>query len=261
MKREIEDFLEGLDAESEARLRAIAAEADEKANAIIAEAEEEAERIIAEAREYLENHVATMRRQLLAQARLESMHTLKSFRSARVRAVFEECRRRLSAIRESAEYPSIFRRLLCEALEALPEHARGSLSDLAAARRLLDELGLTRTLSPDEIERACEKLLELRKEPGLREQLERALASIVARDSSEVVVHVDPRDETLALDTLRNTGYEARVAPDIETAGGVIVSTADENVVIRNTLESRLERAIAHLGEAVDAILFPGAGE
>jgi V/A-type H+-transporting ATPase subunit E len=56
-------------------------------------------------------------------------------------------------------------------------------------------------------------------------------------------VHVDKRDEELCRETLVSLNLPAEIIPDLDSAGGLVVSLPDGSVIISNTVESRLERA------------------
>jgi V/A-type H+-transporting ATPase subunit E len=67
---------------------------------------------------------------------------------------------------------------------------------------------------------------------------------------------VDPADEALGRDTLAKLGQRATVKPELETAGGVVVTTHGGRVARRNTLEDRLGK-VRHVAQAdVARILF-----
>ncbi|MEI7856303.1 MAG: V-type ATP synthase subunit E [Methanomicrobiales archaeon] len=56
-------------------------------------------------------------------------------------------------------------------------------------------------------------------------------------------VHVDKRDEELCRKTLAALNLLAEIHPDLDTAGGLVACLPDRSVIIKNTVESRLERA------------------
>jgi V/A-type H+-transporting ATPase subunit E len=71
-------------------------------------------------------------------------------------------------------------------------------------------------------------------------------------------VHVDKRDAALCSATLAALGVQCEVVPDIECAGGLVVSSPDGLVTIANTVESRLERVKEHRRREIYAILAGG---
>lgn len=261
MKRELDSFLRGLEAESEARLRAIGEEASRRAAEIVAEARAEAERIVGAANRVLEERRAAVRRRIVTHARLLAAHRAQQARTEEVERVFAECGERLAALRSHDDYPGIFERLLNDVLASLPAPAQAAASEPAAARRLLDELGLSRVLSPDELEAASARLLELLADASAPARLREELLRYLGRDRAALVLHVDPRDEALARELVEKRGLRAAVVADIETAGGLVATSADERVVVTNTVEARLERARATLADEVDRALFEGGAE
>lgn len=90
--------------------------------------------------------------------------------------------------------------------------------------------------------------------PAVFEKLFREAAG--AMGDGAFVVHIDPRDETLGKRTLAALGFSAEIRTDITTSGGVVAASRDESVVIKNTVESRLERARELKRKEIHAILF-----
>ena len=91
------------------------------------------------------------------------------------------------------------------------------------------------------------------KYPAIFEKLFREAAGTVGDES--IIVHVDPKDEALAEKTLAALHLTGEIRTDITTAGGVVISMYDDTVVIKNTVESRLERAKEHNRHTIHAIL------
>lgn len=90
----------------------------------------------------------------------------------------------------------------------------------------------------------------------LRALLQEALATVPGDASSATasptIVRVDPQDEDVTRTLLQEAGLAGvELQPVLETWGGVEVASADERVVVRNTLESRLSRAEPHLRRLV----------
>lgn len=70
--------------------------------------------------------------------------------------------------------------------------------------------------------------------------LKEALSSLTGL---EVKIRIDAKDLALCTKELKNLSIEAEILPDITTAGGVLVTNRSGDIVIANTVESRLERA------------------
>lgn len=90
----------------------------------------------------------------------------------------------------------------------------------------------------------------------LRALLQEALATVPGDASSATasptIVRVDRQDEDVTRTLLQEAGLAGvELQPVLETWGGVEVASADERVVVRNTLESRLSRAEPHLRRLV----------
>ncbi|PKQ30089.1 MAG: hypothetical protein CVT60_01995 [Actinobacteria bacterium HGW-Actinobacteria-10] len=79
----------------------------------------------------------------------------------------------------------------------------------------------------------------------------------VAGLEGEIEVLVDPADAEIAAKAISETGLTAGIKPEIDTAGGLIVSTNGGRVMRRNTLESRLEKVGLIAQAEVAEILFP----
>jgi V/A-type H+-transporting ATPase subunit E len=59
----------------------------------------------------------------------------------------------------------------------------------------------------------------------------------------EVRLHIDPRDEPLCREILKEMQRNCEVVPDLTSLGGLNATTTDERLWVFNTIESRLQRA------------------
>jgi V/A-type H+-transporting ATPase subunit E len=91
------------------------------------------------------------------------------------------------------------------------------------------------------------------KYPLIFEKLLREAAGVMGAEA--FAVHVDPKDEALCRKTLAALQIHGDVRPDLQTAGGVVLSLPGDAVVISNTVETRLLRAKEHNRHMVHAIL------
>jgi vacuolar-type H+-ATPase subunit E/Vma4 len=73
-------------------------------------------------------------------------------------------------------------------------------------------------------------------------------------DSEKIRLHIDKKDESLCSKLIKDTGKEVEIVTDLSTMGGLNGSTPDGKVVIRNTIEDRLERA----KERMKVVVFSG---
>jgi vacuolar-type H+-ATPase subunit E/Vma4 len=101
---------------------------------------------------------------------------------------------------------------------------------------------------------AREKLQSIRSEGSYEKLFEQLLEEALAGVDTELVVHVDPRDDELARRLMATR--DGQVEADIETVGGVVVSTKDGRIERRNTLEDRLDK-LRHLarGQIAEILL------
>jgi vacuolar-type H+-ATPase subunit E/Vma4 len=100
------------------------------------------------------------------------------------------------------------------------------------------------------------RLRDLRADPKYPLIFEKLLREAAGAMGAEAyAVHVDPRDEVLCKKTLANLQIHGQVLPDLQTAGGVVLSLPGNAAVISNTVESRLLRAKEHNRHTVHAIL------
>lgn len=99
------------------------------------------------------------------------------------------------------------------------------------------------------------RLAELRASAEYAGILQALLREALSQLEGDVVVHADPRDETL----VHALALDAECVFDLHTDGGVEAHTRDRRVRVVNTLEARLEQAQASLRQRVMP-LFEGAG-
>jgi V/A-type H+-transporting ATPase subunit E len=91
---------------------------------------------------------------------------------------------------------------------------------------------------------AEQSLSQIRKDPKYPVILKNlAHEALGALKGEKIHVHVDKKDENLIKGILTDLNSSGKVKTDIQTAGGLVVSTPDGSVNISNTIESRLERA------------------
>lgn len=77
--------------------------------------------------------------------------------------------------------------------------------------------------------------------PDVLGQLVREALETLGEDGARV--HVDPRDEATVRGLLAHLSDGLSVIPDLETAGGVVVESADGRIRVDNTFDTRLVRA------------------
>jgi V/A-type H+/Na+-transporting ATPase subunit E len=99
-------------------------------------------------------------------------------------------------------------------------------------------------------------LREDRNYPAVFERLTREATG--AMGEMPFHVHVDKRDLDLCKKTFAALGIHCEILPDIECAGGLVVSSPDGLVMLSNTIESRLERIKESRKLEIYAILSGG---
>lgn len=109
------------------------------------------------------------------------------------------------------------------------------------------------TLVDDALEVTRSHLAGLRADPlypdVLRLLIEEALQELSTSltDSERPQLAADPRDRVLNERILRQMACDVTVSYDLDCHGGIIARSADGRVVVYNTLEGRLERALQYL--------------
>ncbi len=136
---------------------------------------------------------------LLHDARLKALQTIGAVRESLVDDAIEQIRQQLQNTRQYANYPTILRQLLQEALS---------------------ELGEDQTVSHEKIQ-----------------------------------VEADPRDREAVESILAETGWKLTPLYQLDCWGGILARSADQRIVVINTLETRLEHAMPYLRRYLAAAL------
>lgn len=175
----------------------------------------------------IETQAYEQSRHLLANARMEAQLIEDQSRNMAIAPAFKERAR-------------ILHRARLEALQVVGG-ARESLVDAA-----LDQLR--------------GRLVGLRSDASypavLRRITHEALAELEdsLQDLAQVTLMADPRDRALVENILHDMGLNTPVNYELECIGGLIASSVDGEIVVINTLEARLDRAIPSLRRYLAAI-------
>jgi vacuolar-type H+-ATPase subunit E/Vma4 len=103
----------------------------------------------------------------------------------------------------------------------------------------------------------AQRLASARNHQGYRDSFRKMVREAVEElAGEEVTVHVDPRDEPLLGEALKGLQRNCKVVTDLTTLGGVNAMTADERLMVFNTIESRLERAKEVMKPEIISILY-----
>ena len=90
--------------------------------------------------------------------------------------------------------------------------------------------------------------------PAIFERLAREAVRAIG-EKGKIRIHVDPRDVELCRKTATTLGIPSDIVTDLSSMGGLVVSSADDEVIVSNTFESRLLRAEEHRRMEIFAIL------
>jgi V/A-type H+-transporting ATPase subunit E len=111
------------------------------------------------------------------------------------------------------------------------------------------------------LERVRTRLAEFRATPDypefLRDLTQEVLAAVQGsmRKDEQVHLHADPRDKVLLENILGGIGLNLPVSYELTSWGGVCATSADQRVVVDNTLEARLTNATPHLQRLLPTLL------
>jgi len=165
----------------------------------------------------------------------------------------------LSQAREEAEarrrqrLEAELRTVRAEQARLLNDARLASLKQLSVARDGLIDAAF---------QQAAERLERLRGSPLYRDVLRRLLEEAASQlGPGRVVVKVDPADTRLAEELVESLGLDAVVEPTLHCAGGLEASDAEGRIVVRNTFESRLQRAREVLRPELTAAVEAGLEE
>jgi len=137
--------------------------------------------------------------------------------------------------------------ILAEA-QTLAEHEKVRILHRVRLENLRQQVQVQQAAFLAAVHEAQLSLGEARKRPDYADSLAQLLAEAMANFDAPVVVVVHPDDEELIQEIARKQGLELHgIETRANLAPGVQVRTADGCVVVDNTLESRLQRAMPDL--------------
>ncbi len=82
--------------------------------------------------------------------------------------------------------------------------------------------------------------------------------SLEEMSGEKVRIHIDPQDEAICRNILKEFSSDPEIVSDLHCAGGLNVSSLDETFIVLDTIESRLDKAKESLRPGVFAILYGG---
>jgi V/A-type H+/Na+-transporting ATPase subunit E len=174
---------------------------------------------------------------LLAAVRANAQETMKEIRD---RAEAEALRIR----RDAEERAQGIRSAYLEEAKRTVQREKSKLISKAGAEKRMAFARAKEDLFQQVFDQAGRRLASARDRQGYRLLLKKIAGEAMEELPAEGIrVHVDPRDEQLAGEVLREMNRNCEVVADLSTMGGLNATTADDRLMIFNTLESRLERA------------------
>jgi len=100
---------------------------------------------------------------------------------------------------------------------------------------------------------AARQLAQARTDPRYPTALRHLVQEAVDELGVEIVIQLDPRDDTVAQNLIPAT---CTVDLSLECWGGIVAATTDGQLVVNNTLEARLERAKTLLRNDLTALIW-----
>lgn len=186
--------------------------------------------------------------QAVEQSAQEEIRGIREYAAAQVARIKEEARAEGRKLQQ--HYPEQWKNMALSertAIVAAREKAR------------LELLQIKEGIFEETFRHAEEEFAGFRDRPRYEEFLRHVILEALAElDGASALLHVDKRDEALCNSILKKENQSHLVIADIESMGGVIASTTDEFIIVRNTIESRLQRSREVLRKEIFSILDGG---
>jgi V/A-type H+/Na+-transporting ATPase subunit E len=127
-----------------------------------------------------------------------------------------------------------------------------------AREKVNAELALDHETAIDEVFSKARSTLDLtREEPGYPVSFGRMLDEVLdGLCGDDIVLHVDPRDLDLCRKLVQERNLGVSILSDIATAGGLNGSCYEGKIVVRNTLEDRLQQAKKMMKSSIFRALY-----
>lgn len=257
MEAQFQEVLKGLEEEGELLQKDILKKANEERKTITDEANMEAALIRKEAIEHETAILKSEVMKILNAARFDLNRELMKTKEDLCDEVFSRVEQRLKEIKGTPEYRKIMKALILEALDQLPlGYAQRVPNEEAIAVEVLNRLGVAHDLGQEDLKKAAKKMAEMRNVPKFRDLIQEILESTARSSSGKVMVRVSPEDEKIVKEILDEEGVVYSLEANLETIGGLELSTIDGAITVTNTFDSRLKRAREALRSEVINILF-----
>lgn len=181
---------------------------------------------------------------------------------AQVREIEAQARRQQEEMLREAQVEAEHLRADARVAALAPAAKEAAHITQRAQAEALQRLVMTREALVDTIlQQAQHALAALRADSNypavLRQLTEEAFAELQQspQEAENARLEADPRDQTLIESILPDLAQAVQVSYPLTCWGGVIVTSSDRRVVVINTLESRLERALPYLRRCLVASL------
>ena len=179
---------------------------------------------------------------------------LRSEAESRARQALAAAERKAAIAREEARRAALWP-AAAERARRLHQAKLEALRTIGAVRQQLIETMLSETRR---------RLADLRADPDYPLILRRLIAEAInALGETElrggrVVLEIDPHDERHVCPILNELGVNLQIVASLQGWGGVVVTSGDGRIVVNNTLEARLERAMPFLRQGLVAFIEEG---
>ncbi len=179
---------------------------------------------------------------------------LRSEAESRARPILDAAERKAAIAREEARRAALWP-AVAERARRLHQAKIEALRAVGEARQRLIETVLLETRR---------RLTDLRADPDYPLILRRLISeAITALGEAELrggraVLKIDPRDEPHLSHILNDLCPSLQVVSSLQGWGGIIITSGDGRIVVNNTLEARLERAMPYLRQGLVAFIEEG---
>jgi V/A-type H+-transporting ATPase subunit E len=177
----------------------------------------------------------------------ERMKEIKDRALAEAQKIRKDAEERAQGIR-SAHLEEAARNLQLE---------KGKLISKVATEKRMALARVKEDLFQQVFARAAQEMTSARNHPGYRESFQKMVREAMEELAGEEIrMHIDPRDEPLCREILREMQRNCDVVTDLTTMGGLNATTTDERLTVFNTLESRMQRAKELLKREIMSTLY-----
>lgn len=172
-----------------------------------------------------------------------------------------------AAQEELAQHRADIQRLRQESSKATSAPGAAERARILSQARLKAQLILNNAredLIDDAIDQARHRLASIRNDPIysviLRQLTEEALADLKGslQEAEKPKLEADPRDQDVLESILSDMDLDLHVSYELDGWGGIIAKSDDSQVVVINTLEGRLTRAMPYLRQCLGDIIDEG---